>query len=115
MSDMDGLWTITYATPDDGVEIGSGVLYVKDGDLWGGDTGYYWFGKLTSLKAGVSGQLDLTRFNDRNESIFGIDDRKFSLWFEGSDPSAEVVIVGGEVTGRPELKFTATLRRVMDD
>jgi len=57
---IDGLWGLTFTVADN---TGGGVVYVREGQAFGGDAGFTYVGRLSQTGNSVSGKLEITQFN----------------------------------------------------
>ena len=64
----DGLWTIEFKTDD---SFGSGVLVFNGTQIFGGDYGYYYSGRIDTTGGNVTGEINVVRFNPNAISVFG--------------------------------------------
>lgn len=110
---MQGLWGFLAATEATDGWGAAGVLYVNErGQLWGGDSGYYWVGSIVHEGGGVRGSMDVHRYRANAGSLFlGVTNQEhYVLDLKGGfDPGR--FWLTANVRGQPELTATAELRR----
>lgn len=78
---FDGLWVIEFKT---GVDYGSGVLVFNGSKVMGGDFGYYYFGEINTT-GGMTGEVNVIRFNQNVISVFGDIGGTFTLLINGGE------------------------------
>lgn len=85
---------------------GTGVVSISDGSINGGDTGYFYQGKLNENGQGMSTTLSVSRFNPNEQSVFGPADN-FELEVSGpsNDKGFELT---GHIKGSPANKIDIT-------
>ncbi|MHC4463131.1 MAG: hypothetical protein ACYS30_17120 [Planctomycetota bacterium] len=96
---FDGLWTVEFKTEFD---FGMGVLVLlKNGQVLGGDFGYYYSGQITMNEGQITGgEVSVVRFNPNAASVFGDLDSFIVLFKTGTinetSFSAEATVKGAE-------------------
>ncbi len=98
----NGLWAIEFISTIN--LVGTGVLVLNDGRLLGGDEGFYYAGTYHITPPNeISAQLNVTRFNPNNISVFG-DIDQFTLNFKGTVKDQDFEGIG-TTTFNPTLKI----------
>jgi hypothetical protein len=81
---MDGLWAMVFST-EDGGPLGAGVLYARDGKLWGGDNAFVWHGEVRLSEGGIDAIVQIRSYIKGARPIF-----------EGlRDPNSYILLVRG--------------------
>lgn len=84
---------------------GYGLVVVKDGAVNGGDQAYLYTGKIDSGNSGISGQININKWNHAgNDSVFGAANT-FDLALKGNATDNNFNMAG-HVVGQPTLKIT---------
>ena len=84
---------------------GYGLVVVKDGAINGGDPAYLYTGKIDSNHNLISGQINISKWNQAgNDSIFGAANN-FDLALQGKSTDRNFNMAG-HVVGQPALKIT---------
>lgn len=106
----DGLYKVVFQTP---LGAGAGVLLLKDGRLWGGDSGMYYVGNYKHEGQKFTGKITVNRHTREAgyPSVFGIDKVTVTLTGTGSDDSGSVEGTAAEVPG---IQFQALFSRISD-
>ncbi|MGJ3231457.1 MAG: GrlR family regulatory protein [Oceanicaulis sp.] len=105
-----GLYISRFRTPLDDA---SGVIVVDGDRVRGGDSAMYYTGAITGSGAQIKVTLDV-RLHDRSRtSVFGDDEKAFTLVLTGRKKGEEYVFEGRAERG-PSLRFEAVLTRVAD-
>ena len=106
----DGLYRVAFKTP---LGAGTGVIYLRDGKLWGGDMALYYVG--TYSQDGNEFQADVTtaRHTDYPEirSVFGIDRVHIILRGTATESAAKTT---GSALEAPGIPFSAESNRLSD-
>ena len=98
----DGIYHVRFSSSVGAA--GEGLAVVKDGSVNGGDAGYLYLGQLSDAGSGLSGQLQIKRWNTGHVSVFGPLD-SFSLSLMGQAANDSFTVTGG-IPGQPSLKIT---------
>lgn len=77
---VEGLWTVEFISTMN--LFGNGVLVLSNNRLLGGDAGYYYSGQYNINNGNISGEVKVTRYDEKSISVFG-DTPQFSLVFRG--------------------------------
>jgi hypothetical protein len=105
---LEGLYKVEFKTP---LGAGSGVVFAREGKMWGGDAGLFYTGSYTESGADVIATVSTDRHTayPGTTSVFGRDQVQIKLSgkmngdsgvFQGSSPQA------------PGVGFTAALRKI---
>lgn len=92
----NGLYKANFETP---LGVGFGMVHLMDGQIWGGDDGYYYRGTYDIQLEDFSSRISVKRHNhqDSVSNVFGQDDVEVSLdgkwegdsaYLQGSSPQA---------------------------
>lgn len=106
----DGLYKVQFRTP---LGLGNGVVYAKDGKMWGGDSGMYYVGSYTD----EGGKLHATVAIDRHVSVpgtisvFGVDKATINLV---GNVSGNTIAAEGSSPQAPGVRFSASLAHISD-
>lgn len=109
---FDGLWTIEFKTNQD---FGSGVLvFLKDGQVLGGDFGYYYSGQITITNGQITGgQVNVVRFKPNAVSVFG-DFDSFILLFKNGKINETSFGAEAAVKGAEQLSIAVNGKKKVD-
>jgi len=92
---FDGMWTVNFSVPGDA---GHGVVVISGDTLLGGDSGYYYAGKVVFSGSKFQGELEIIQHSAQLTSVFGkLSQFKISITGE---------IVEGQLTAKANLLGT---------
>lgn len=111
---FDGLWVIEFKTS---ISFGGGVLVFNGSKVMGGDFGYYYFGEIDTTE-GMTGEINVIRFNQNAISVFG-DIGSFTLLIKSGEINetsfkANAIIKGAdhlsiEIIGEKKVDIDETI------
>ncbi|MGJ5034145.1 MULTISPECIES: GrlR family regulatory protein [unclassified Bradyrhizobium] len=106
--DINGLWTAQFAALSEGV----GVMTIQDGNLSGGDSGYYYYGSYQQDGNRVTGKIRVVHYAGALSSAFG-PLRELEVSFVGLADD-DLIMAQGRALGRgvPPVPLAISLRRV---
>lgn len=107
MEDVNGLWTIEFATH---FGRGSGVAYFHDGLIHGGDHLYYYVGRYEQGPTGIRGTIEVRQYNSAGISVFG-PIPSFVLGLTGA-VRGDLIMAQGTLDGPLHQSTTLKLTRV---
>lgn len=99
----EGLYKIAFETEKASK---TGVVFLQDGRLWGGDGGLAFFGTYTLAGKHLTATVHTSRHTDGVPSAFGLDVVQVEITGEAGDEYAELQ---GRSPQAPELSFRARL------
>jgi hypothetical protein len=107
---QNGLYKVSFRTP---IGAGDGVVYLRDGQLWGGDSSMYYRGSYVVAGDQFSAQVtsDIHSRPAGMESVFGVDHAQISLSGRHTGTAATL---SGSSTQAPGVGLTATMSRLAD-
>jgi len=106
---IDGLYAVEFRTNNDH---GNGIISITDGSINGGDSGYYYQGKLTQDGKSMKLKLAVRQYVAGFVSAFGTIGQ-FTLELEGREHDDEITIqLHGNVEGAFEQKINITAKRI---
>lgn len=107
---LEGLYKVQFQTP---LGLGSGVVYAKDGRLWGGDSIIYYIGtydvrdnQLTAIVS-INKHSNISGFG----SVFGVDRATITL---SGRVEGDNIVTRGSAREAPGIPFDAHLTRLSD-
>ena len=98
---MEGLWTVEFGS-NVGM-FGGGVVVLKDGELKGGDGGYYYLGSFELKGNKFQATIRVFPFLKGYESVFRTFDKDLTLELVGSLTDETHGVAQGHPIGRPDL------------
>jgi len=105
---IDGLWGVEFFANTD--QSGSGVIAFQNGQCFGGDTQYYYFGKYTLANDTIAVNLRVSHFHGEPSSIFGpIKHFHLSITARISEPW---IMGQGQVAEIPYQRLSFRLKRL---
>jgi hypothetical protein len=106
----NGFYKVRFETPRGN---GTGVVVLKDGHLWGGDSSMFYTGTYTLADGAFTGKLvtNVHTIAPHKPSIFGRDIVHITLTGTFSRDYGEVMGIAREV---PEVPFKAELSKLSD-
>lgn len=106
----DGLYRVHFSTQ---LGAGAGTLFVRDGKVWGGDSGMFYVGTVIVDGDKLTAHVDINRHTSNNGivSVFGID--KAQIRLSGTVSGDDVAAVGTSPQA-PGMTFKANLNRLSD-
>jgi hypothetical protein len=109
MENLEGLWTVFFQSNFQ--TIGSGVaVFLHDDRILGGDTSYYYDGKVKIEGSRAEASIKVVRFNKTLMSIFGNLD-SFTLKVSG-DIAAPEMELHGNMVEQPNMKITIKGKKI---
>jgi hypothetical protein len=104
----NGLYRVGFQTP---IGAGAGVLFLQDGQLWGGDSTLFYVGQYTVKGDTIEAEVSTNRHTEYPglSSVFGIDQVHISL--RGTIKSGLVHVTGSAIEA-PGITFTAEITRL---
>src|SRR5258705_11671607 len=105
---MDGLWTVEF----EGVPnfLGGGVVVLANNRLYGGDSQYYFTGLYDIKDGGMTALVQVTSFVPAAVTVFGTQEKQFSLQITGT-VREDIVKATGTRVDNPSLGLPMTLRK----
>ncbi|MCT4657187.1 MAG: hypothetical protein N4A65_15425 [Cohaesibacter sp.] len=106
-----GLYKIQFQTS---LGNGDGVVYMKDGKIWGGDSTIYYTGEYTAEGETLSASVTTGRHAgaaSSDPSVFGIDNVNITL---SGKISENLMTVVGQAREAPGVQFDANLAFICD-
>ena len=67
-TEIDGIWAAEFIVPGD---MGTGVVFLQNGLIFGGDTGYYYKGNFKLESDQIVGRVTISHHSGEKVSIFG--------------------------------------------
>lgn len=110
MALRNGLYKIDFETQRGG---GQGVVYLKNGKIRGGDSGWYYVGTYEQEGDAFTATVrvkDHTK-HTRITSVFGVDEAEMTL---KGETRGDTVRTKGKSKQAPGVTFAATLERLSD-
>jgi hypothetical protein len=108
MSIKAGLYRAQFSTPGKG---GTGVVYLNDGKIFGGDSALAYVGTYTENSSGIRAQVGTNRHSPGVPSVFGADHVTIELTGHASNG---VIVLKGSAPQAPSLTFDAQLNFLAD-
>jgi hypothetical protein len=107
-----GLWTVEFKTE---FNFGMGVfVLLKNGQVLGGDFGYYYSGQVTENEGQITGgEVSVVRFNPNTASVFG-DIESFVLLFKTGTINETSLHAEAAVKGAEQLSIVITGKKKVD-
>jgi hypothetical protein len=107
--DIGGLWTAKFSTA---LGTGSGVVCFVDGQIFGGDSNYYYSGSYRSAGDGkaITGIFRVVHFFGPLNNVFG-PLREISLSFAGA-VGTDLIMGNARTSAMPSLTLAIRLDRV---
>jgi hypothetical protein len=104
---MEGFWLAQFQTAQDA---GAGVVVFFKGEVFGGDSRYYYLGTYEEKNGKVSGKIEVTHFSGPPSSVFG-NQKRLRLQVSGIY-SGPKMILDGHLTNDPNqtIKIHLTKR-----
>ncbi len=103
MVNIDGFWTVNFDSNSG--NLGSGVVVIDKGRVFGGDSGFMYTGNVNVEGSIVHVDIDISRHSDFPiQSIFG-QMSNFHLKVSGS-PNSENFVLTGNLVENPALTIT---------
>ena len=106
----NGLYKVEFRTP---IGFGSGVVFLHDGKLHGGDSGMFYTGSMSeegnNLTAQVEGNIHTQMVG--LQSVFGVNHTHISLKGTGNGKTASFT---GTAKETPNVSFQAKLTKISD-
>lgn len=99
----EGLYKIAFETEKASK---TGVVFMQDGQVWGGDSGLAFFGSYTLTGKHLTATVHTSRHTEGVPSAFGLDVVQVEITGEAGDESAELQ---GRSPQAPDLSFRARL------
>lgn len=109
----DGIYAVSFVGPAKGT--GTGVCYVENGKIRGGDTGFAYHGTVTpDNNAGFIAEIKVKRHSQTPNmtSVFG-PVNTFELKLDGT-AAKDKFTLNGTVPGQPSMKLQVIGKRVDD-
>lgn len=102
----EGLYKVQFQT---GLGAGYGVVYAKDGKLYGGDSGLYYIGSYTESAGNLEAKVSTNRHAPNGivpMSVFGVD--KVDITLTGR-VAGDTISTTGTAAQAPGIRFQAIL------
>jgi hypothetical protein len=110
---LEGFWTVEFGSSTG--MFGGAVLWCKQGEISGGDSGYYFVGRYESDSNTFTATIRSMPFIDGYVSVFNTKDQDLILDLTGVVDGNQAT-AQGHPRGMPEMRFGAKLtRRVAED
>ncbi len=106
MEHLEGLWTAYFHSGF----FGTCIVVIKDNRILGGDTHYYFDGKVKLQDNRVEASIKVVRYNLTGESVFGNLDF-FNLKVSGDIAGAEMQL-HGEMIEHPDKKIGISCKKI---
>jgi hypothetical protein len=95
-------------------DFGEGLAIFKDGKINGGDHGYLYIGSYEMTDAGVSGRINVKRWNPSVTSVFG-NLAEFELNLNGSlAADGSTFSASGTISQMPQMSISINGRKLAD-
>ena len=107
---FDGLWVIEFNT-DRG--FGSGVIFINGSQVLGGDSGYYYLGKIDITENTMTGEFNVVRFNKNSVSLFG-DLDTFTLLLKDGTINETSFKANATIKGAQDLSIKISGKKKVD-
>ncbi|WP_417681613.1 hypothetical protein [Roseibium sp.] len=106
----NGLYSVHFQTQ---AGVGTGVIYARDGKIWGGDAGLYYTGTYDVDGDNMTATVVTNRHTQIGNivSVFGIDKVTINLVGQSNGDS---IACKGTSPQAPGVNFTANLTRLSD-
>ena len=104
----EGLYKADFRTP---LGSGAGVVFLRGGKLWGGDSSMRYTGTYSVEGGSLTASVDVKRHSSGQLSVFGQDNVQISLKGKASDTEA---LVNGSAPQAPGVGFSASLTFLSD-
>ena len=110
----DGLYSLHVKTLDGHFGKGSGVIVFREGKILGGDAFLFYTGLYTVEGDTLKGELQVDQHTQPRDvaPLFG--GRPVSIGFSGKVGETEITIGGAALFGKQSIRFTGTLRWLVD-
>jgi hypothetical protein len=108
---VQGFWAVHFNTP---LGNGSGVAYITEDRIFGGDGGYTYVGQYQVLAGNLDARLQVSPIPGAGavQSVFGSIGRAFPLQLTGRPQEGDSVTCVGASPSFQGVSFQVTLRRV---
>lgn len=106
----DGLYRVHFETSGG---MGSGVVYAKDGKMWGGDAGMFYVGHYTDNDGRLTAEVSIDRHTQAPgyRSVFGID--RVTIHLVGEVNGGQIRASGSSPQA-PGMNFVAVMSHLKD-
>jgi len=108
MEKLEGLWTVSFQSNFQ--TFGTGVAVFKHDRILGGDSFYYYDGKVKFQGDMVEARVQIVRFNRTGVAIFGNLD-SFNLKAAGTIAASDMELHGNMVE-QPNMKITIKCKKI---
>jgi hypothetical protein len=108
METLDGLWTVSFLSNFQ--SFGTGVAVFVGGRILGGDSSYYYDGKVNIKDNTGEATIEVVRFNKAGIAIFGNLD-SFNLKVSGNLLTPDMELHGNMVE-QPNMKITIKCKKI---
>lgn len=106
---QNGLYAVSFRTKND---YGNGIITITDGSVNGGDSGYYYQGRMSKNGQELTLCLNVKQYVSGFVSAFGTVGQ-FSLELKGKEHADGITCdFHGEVAGSPENEIYITAKRI---
>lgn len=102
----EGLYKVQFQTK---LGMGYGVVYAKDGHMWGGDSGMFYAGTYREADGKLTAEVDVDRHTKNPAipaSVFGVDKANITLV---GKVNGDTVTTTGTAKQAPGIEFQAIL------
>lgn len=110
MGKLSGLWTVYFESNFQ--TVGTGVAVFTENRILGGDSYYYYNGKVNFEGNILKADLNVVRFNKAGTAIFGNID-SFNLKVSG-EISASNIELKGHMVEQPAMKITIRCKKIIN-
>lgn len=106
----DGLYKVFFQTP---LGIGAGVVFAKDGRMWGGDSSIYYVGTFSEENGELTATVDIDEHTKvpGMASVFGVANATIVL---SGTVNGGIITAKGTSPQAPGISFSATLTHISD-
>jgi hypothetical protein len=108
MQMKDGLYSVRFQTSK---VVGTGVVFLQNGKLRGGDTSMWYSGQYTDSAGKFTANVAVARHAQGLLSVFGIDNLNIVLTGNSTDTTGQASGYSPQVTG---VSFSASFSRLSD-
>lgn len=106
---INGLYSLQFSSNKQ--IVGAGVVTINDGFISGGDSSFYYMGKLTEYNNEVKADINVRHYYGPNNSILGAMNN-FNLNFKGKVVDDDVFDLYASVQEYPDLMVRAVGTRI---
>lgn len=106
---LEGVWSIEIG---DGVSyLPGGVLVLDNGQVRGGDSGYFYFGSYGTVGSDITLDLQVSHYRAQRPAVWGEDGDSFVLVVRGAIANGGTLIEGGTERQDPRQRRVVRMRK----